>query len=330
MYSIFTNIYLLDGDKIFFLHRAADKAVWPDALLGVGGKVEPGEELYEAAAREFQEEAGAVPTDLKLVGTLSWLDEDTQNGINYIFVATKYSGNLMASCDEGTFEWIDVRDAMVDPRTAIHQLRYLPYLVNGEHFSQHMHFQGAFSEGTITKDFNSISYTNHRIAKSIESVGIATGDPEKLEFINTILSPYGVSAIRDDKEGMSIDVTIHTADPALNALFANGIKKSVEDAGIDVTPDSAIEFYTGKISKPMRATLEYTVRHNGKLSTAFIPVQLTNKPTYNDSIRDNFFWSFVQCVVDSETKSYVDLSADERADTFGLLAQAVMSAGKLA
>lgn len=323
MYSIFTNIYLLDEDKIFFLHRAANKAVWPDALLGVGGKVEPGEELYAAATREFQEEAGATPTDLKLVGTLSWLDEDDQNGVNYIFIATKYTGELFTSCDEGAFEWIDIRDAMVDPRTAAHQLRYLPYLVNGEHFSQHMHFQGAFSDGNITKDFNSISYTNHRIAKEVERVGIATGNSEKLEFISTILAPYKASVAQDD-EGISINVTIHTADPTLNDLFANGIKKSVEEAGIEFNPENAIKFYTSKITNPSRAILEYTLQQNGKSATVFIPAQLTHKPAYNDSIRDNFFWSFLQFTVDDELKSYVDLSADEKANTFGLLAQAIM------
>jgi hypothetical protein len=309
---------------VFFLHRAANKAVWPDALLGVGGKVEPGEELHEAAAREFQEEAGATPTDLKLIGTLSWLDEDNQNGINYIFVATKYSGNLLTSCDEGNFEWVDVRDAMVDPRTAIHQLRYLPYVVNGEHFSQHMHFQGAFSEGNITKDFNSVSYTNHRMAKGIESIGVATSNPGKLEFINTILSPYGVRATQNDK-GASVDVTIHTADPTLNSLFKNGINKSVEDAGITFTPENAIDFYAGKINKPMRATLEYTLQQHGKSSTILIPAQLTNDPAYNDSIRDNFFWSFLRFTVDDEMKSYVDLSDAEKSDTFGLLAQAIIN-----
>lgn len=323
MYSIFTNIYLLDGDRIFFLHRAADKAVWPDALLGVGGKVEPGEELYAAATREFQEEAGATPTDLKLIGTLSWLDGDDQNGINYIFVATKYSGDLLTACDEGTFEWINVRDAMVDPRTAVHQLRYLPYLVNNEHFSQHLHFQGAFSNGNITKDFNSVSYTNHRIAKGVKHVGVATGNLGKLELINTVLAPYNVSAIQDDK-GASIDVSIHTADPVLNALFTNGIKKSVEDAGIDFTPENAIEFYASKISGSMRTTLEYTIQRDGKTSTILIPAQLTNIPAYDDSIRDNFFWSFLQFNVNDEVKSYVDLSNDETADTFSLLAQAVM------
>ena len=327
MYSIFTNIYLLDGDKILFLHRAADKAVWPDALLGVGGKVEPGEDLNDAAVREFQEEAGATPTNLKLVGTLSWLDEHNQNGINYIFVATEDSGNLLSSCDEGVFEWINARDAMVDPRTAVHHLRYLPYLVNGEHFSQHMHFQGAFSEGNITKDFNSVPYTNHRMAKGVESVGIATGNPEKLDFINTILSPYEVSATQDGK-GMSISVAVHTADSALNALFANGIKKSVEDAGVEFSPENAINFYVSKISGAIRATLEYTVQQDGKSSSVLIPAQLTNKPVYNDSIRDNFFWSFLLFTVDDKMKSYVDLSVDERADTFALLAQAIMSVGK--
>lgn len=323
MYSIFTNIYLLDNDKIFFLHRGADKAVWPDALLGVGGKVEPGEELHDAAIREFQEEAGATPTDLKLVGTLSWLDDADQNGINYIFVATKYSGELLASCDEGNFEWIYLRDAMVDPRTAVHQLRYLPYIVNGEHFSQHMHFQGAFSEGNITKDFNSISYTNRRLAKNTEVIGVATDNLEKLEFINMILSPYGITATQSD-EGISVNVTIHTADSALNALFANGIRKSVEDIGMTFTPENAIDFYASKIKGTVRATLIYTLRRGNESTSVFIPAQLTEEPAYNDSIRDNFFWSFLQFTVDDKNKSYVDLSANEKSDIFGLLAQAVI------
>ncbi len=323
MYSIFTNVYLLDENKIFLLHRAPGKAVWPDTLLGVGGKVEPGEDVREAAIREFQEEAGATVTDLKLIGTLSWIDGENQNGINYIFVAHKYTGQLLSSCDEGKFEWIDIRDVMVDSRTAAHQLRYLPYLANGEHFSQHMHFEGPFSKGAITKDFNSITYTNHRIAKNAESVGVSTGNLEKLDFIGTILTPYAIS-VSQKSEGISVDVAIHTADTSLNELFKNGVKKSVEDAGIEFTPENAIDFYTKKISSPMRAVLEYAVGRGDESRVVLIPAWLTNTPSYNESIRDNFFWSFLQFSVDDEMKSYVDLTPEEKSSVFGLLAQATM------
>ncbi len=322
MYSIFTNVYLKDNNKLRLLHRAADKAIWPDALLGIGGKVEPDEDLFAAAKREFLEEAGVELLDLKLVGTLSWLDDSNQNGINYIFVATKYKGTLVEACDEGTFEWVDIEEALVSPRTAVHQLKYLPYLMNGQHFSQHLIFQGLFSEGKIIKDYNSVDYTNHRLSKQAEQAKVNTSNEEKLAFLTSIIQPYDIP-VTYDPAGITVDVTIFANDPKLNKLFETGIKKSVEDGGIEFNPDNAIRYYQDKIAGDTNIVLQYSV--NGSPNIVYIPARLTKTPKYTDSIKGNFFWSFVQFDIDGQWIYYTDLRPQEKQTIFSLLAQAVLS-----
>lgn len=323
MYSIFTNIYLKDGSKLRLLHRAPNKAVWPDALLGIGGKVEPDEDIFEAAKREFQEEAGAEVLDLKLIGTLSWLDDTNQNGINYIFTATKYRGTLLDRCDEGTFEWVDVKDALVNPRTAAHQLKYLPYLMSGQHFSQHLIFKGAFSDGQITKDHNSLSYTNHRFAKKLETtIKVATTNAEKLNLVSDIMKPYDVRVEQDDN-GASIDVDLFSSDSNLNELLQKGIRKNVEATGVNFTPENAIDFYKTKIQDKTNLVLTYTVKLGGRAKSVMIPAQLSSIPNYNSSIESNFFWSFVSFNIDNTWTSYVDLTLEDKQDVFSLLAESL-------
>jgi 8-oxo-dGTP diphosphatase len=323
MYSIFTNVYLKKGNQLRLLHRAPNKAIWPDALLGIGGKVEPGEDIFEAAKREFCEEAGVELLDLKLVGTLTWLDETNQNGINYIFTATQYEGQLVDTCDEGTFEWVDVTDALLNTHTAAHQLKYLPYIMSGQHFSQHLLFKGPFSEGQIVTDHNSQGYTNHRLAKKLETIAIATSNAEKLQLVTEIMEPYEVQVAQNDN-GISIDVELLSGDPALNDLLQKGIRQNVEQAGLAFTPQNAINFYQTKITDATNLVLAYQVTRGDDQKSVLIPARLTNTPHYSSAIASNFFWSFVTFNVNNEWVSYIALTPEQKQDIFSLLAQSLL------
>jgi len=62
--------FLFHGDEVLLLRRAADRAVFPDRYNGLGGHVEPGEDLRTAARREIREESGLAVSELELAGLI--------------------------------------------------------------------------------------------------------------------------------------------------------------------------------------------------------------------------------------------------------------------
>nr|WP_290670488.1 8-oxo-dGTP diphosphatase [Ardenticatena sp.] len=103
-----TLIFLQRENDILLLRGAAHK--WfAGRYNGVGGHVEPGETILEAAIREVREETGASPTTLRLRGIVHITG--TPGVLLFVFTGT-IEGDLHATTDEGTLEWI--------PRTTLH------------------------------------------------------------------------------------------------------------------------------------------------------------------------------------------------------------------
>ena len=79
--------------------------------LGVGGHVEPGETVDEAAIREINEEAGLKVNSIKCVGEVLFVNDDYEE-MMYIYKSTDFSGELI-ECDEGTLHWVSI-DKVLD------------------------------------------------------------------------------------------------------------------------------------------------------------------------------------------------------------------------
>lgn len=58
-------------DEILLLKGAPDKRLWANHFNGLGGHVEAHEDIYAAALREVQEEAGLAPAHLELRGVVN-------------------------------------------------------------------------------------------------------------------------------------------------------------------------------------------------------------------------------------------------------------------
>ncbi len=100
-----------DGARVLMLHRNARA---DDHHLGkyngLGGKIEPDEDVLAGMRREIMEEAGIDCTALSLRGTISWpgFGKGGEDWLGFVFVVTAFTGTPLDANPEGTLEWVDV------------------------------------------------------------------------------------------------------------------------------------------------------------------------------------------------------------------------------
>jgi 8-oxo-dGTP diphosphatase len=108
-----TLAYLLspDGRQVLLVHRNRRP---DDAHLGkyngLGGKLDPTEDVVTCVRREVREEAGLECEELTLRGTVSWpgFGKQGEDWFGFIFRVDRWSGRPRADNPEGSLEWVDV------------------------------------------------------------------------------------------------------------------------------------------------------------------------------------------------------------------------------
>lgn len=106
-----------DGQSVLMIHRNTR----PDdqhygKYNGLGGKVDPNEDIATSIRREIREEAGIEAEELVLRGTVSWpgFGTNDEDWFGFIFRIDRWSGTPLTENHEGTLEWVP-----------LHQLRDL-------------------------------------------------------------------------------------------------------------------------------------------------------------------------------------------------------------
>lgn len=98
-------IYNRDMDEILVLDKVI-KEGW-EGLTFVGGHVEQGENLYESCVREVFEETGLLVRDLKLKGTVNWIDRSqNKRWLAFLYYTEKFYGNVIEDNIEGRLFWM--------------------------------------------------------------------------------------------------------------------------------------------------------------------------------------------------------------------------------
>ncbi|MFL5327994.1 MAG: NUDIX hydrolase [Gemmataceae bacterium] len=100
-----------DGRRVLMINRNTR----PDdshfgKYNGLGGKLEPDEDIVSGMTRELHEEAGIKCESIRLCGTISWpgFGKGGEDWFGFIFVIDRFSGVPPAVTNEGTLEWIEL------------------------------------------------------------------------------------------------------------------------------------------------------------------------------------------------------------------------------
>ena len=102
-----TLCYLKENDRLLMLHRVKkEHDVNEGKWIGIGGKLEEGENPQHCMLREFKEETGLTLTSWQYRGIVNFQSEDWKERM-YLFTADAYEGSLSANCDEGDLCWVE-------------------------------------------------------------------------------------------------------------------------------------------------------------------------------------------------------------------------------
>lgn len=104
-------VFSPDGRRVLMIHRNAR----PDdphfgKYNGLGGKLEPDEDVVAGLRREVREEAGVECESLSLAGTISWpgFGRRGEDWFGFVFRVTSFRGVPLVSNAEGALEWVEV------------------------------------------------------------------------------------------------------------------------------------------------------------------------------------------------------------------------------
>jgi 8-oxo-dGTP diphosphatase len=101
--------------RVLLVHRTARPG---DSHLGkwngLGGKLEPREDIVAGMTRELFEEAEITATQMQLAGTVSWpgFGRHGEDWFGFLFRVLEFTGTPPRQNPEGTLEWIPLENVM--------------------------------------------------------------------------------------------------------------------------------------------------------------------------------------------------------------------------
>ncbi len=105
--------YIMSPDKqqVLMIHRnARQDDLHYGKYNGLGGKLEPGEDIVAGIKREIREEAGIEAEEVVLRGTINWpgFGKNGEDWFGFIFRIDRWSGTPNTHNTEGSLEWVSV------------------------------------------------------------------------------------------------------------------------------------------------------------------------------------------------------------------------------
>ena len=124
-----------DQNRVLMIHRnKRENDPHLGKYNGLGGKLDRGEDIITGMKREIMEEAGIEPIEMKLRGTINWkgFGGDDTGSFGFIFLVTKYQGDVLSTNPEGDLDWHDVNTIM-DLKMWEGDRHFLPLVFDDDH-----------------------------------------------------------------------------------------------------------------------------------------------------------------------------------------------------
>jgi len=135
-----------DGSQVLLIHRNSRAGDYHlGKYNGLGGKLEPGEDVVAGMRREIYEEAGLECQALTLRGTINWpgFGPEGENWFGFIFRIDRFSGTPLAENPEGKLVWVAVDQILTLPLWAgDHYFLPLVFQTDGPQFHGVMPYDG--------------------------------------------------------------------------------------------------------------------------------------------------------------------------------------------
>ena len=107
-----------DGRRVLLVHRnRRPDDVHHGKYNGLGGKLDPNEDVVAGFRREVREESGLECGELALRGTISWpgFGKGGEDWFGFVFRVERFRGQPHPANAEGTLEWVEVERVLELP-----------------------------------------------------------------------------------------------------------------------------------------------------------------------------------------------------------------------
>jgi 8-oxo-dGTP diphosphatase len=105
-----TLVFLRRRGQVLLMRRPLTATILPGSYNGVGGHVDPGEDIVSSALREVREETGLVLRRLCPVGVIHVTEAEQPSGVLVFVLAGEVpdSTSQLTPSDEGELLWVDL------------------------------------------------------------------------------------------------------------------------------------------------------------------------------------------------------------------------------
>jgi 8-oxo-dGTP diphosphatase len=109
-----TLCFVTHGGEVLLLLGGPHKRLWAGRYNGLGGHVEPGEDLYASVLREVTEESGLSVHDVRLRCVVHADAGDPAVGILFFVFTAVADDEQVRPSEEGTLEWAPIHALPVE------------------------------------------------------------------------------------------------------------------------------------------------------------------------------------------------------------------------